>query len=185
MGFDLTGVYPDGKPKPDAPDWTRKDNEKEKKAYFAWQTNTPGAYFRANVWGWRPIWEVVFHKCDDILTHDDYGNGCMNDGHLIDKDKALAIVKKLETLDISKICQERDDYLNSLPYEECDLCHGTGQRNDAIVKGNCNGCNTEFTKERGIPVGKKLNWECNYPLYAELFREFINFCKKSGGFDIW
>jgi len=185
MGFDLNGIRPNGEDKPDAPDWTRKDNEEEKKAYFAWQTNTPGAYFRANVWGWRPLWEIVFHKCDDILTHEDYDNGCGNDGYVINKDKALAISKKLEKLNISKMCEDRKKYLDSLPYEDCEVCEGTGYRNDENVQGNCNGCNTEFTKEKGVPVGKRQNWECNYPLYEELFKEFIKFCKKSGGFEIW
>jgi hypothetical protein len=185
MGFDLSGIKPNGEDKPDAPDWARKDNEEQKKAYFAWQTNTPGAYFRANVWGWRPLWEIVFHKCDDILTHEDYDNGCGNDGYVINKDKALAISKKLEKLNISKMCEDRKKYLDSLPYEDCEVCEGTGYRNDENVQGNCNGCNTEFTKEKGVPVGKRQNWECNYPLYEELFKEFIKFCKKSGGFEIW
>tara|TARA_R100000458_G_C8236657_1_gene216818 strand:- start:520 stop:1077 length:558 start_codon:yes stop_codon:yes gene_type:complete len=185
MGFDLNGIRPNGQDKPDAPDWTRKDNEEEKKAYFAWQTNTPGAYFRANVWGWRPIWEAVFVLCNDILTPEDYNSGGMNDGYVIDEDKASKIAKKLKYLNISKMCEEREKYLNSLPLEECEICKGTGHRNDEIVQGKCNACNTPFQKEKGIPVGKQKNWECNYPLHKELFEEFIKFCEKSGGFEIW
>ena len=185
MGFDLTGINPGGSPKPDAPDWTRKNNKEEKKAYFAWQTNTPGAYFRANVWGWRPIWDVVLHKCDDIITNEDYENGSVNDGYVINKEKALAISKRLKKLDISKICEAHNGYLESLPYEECDLCAGTGQRSSDNYQGDCNVCNTEYSKKQKIPVGKKKNWQCKYPLHKELLDEFIDFCEKSGGFEIW
>jgi len=58
MGFDVYGLQPNNKIKPDEPDWTKNDKEAIK-AYFAWQKNTPGAYFRANVWTWHPMWDFI------------------------------------------------------------------------------------------------------------------------------
>ena len=95
MGFDLHGLSPNGV-KPDSPDWTREDNEEEKKAYFAWQENTPGAYFRANVWYYRPLWDLVIEHCDNILTVRDAKEGTVNNGYKIAKTKALKIARSLD-----------------------------------------------------------------------------------------
>ena len=188
MGFDLHGLNPNGV-KPDSPDWSREDNEEEKKAYFAWQENTPGAYFRANVWYYRPLWDLIIEHCDNILTVRDAKEGTVNNGYKIAKTKALKIAKKLDIVKkkgiIKKQCEERNKYLESLPLVICDLCNGTGTRIHEMKDIDCNACNTEKTRKENIPKGKKKNWQCNYPLDEDLIVEFMDFCKHSGGFEIW
>ena len=99
MGFDVYGLKPETDVIPDQPNWSQKYNEEEAKAYFAWQSNTPGAYFRNNVWWWRPLWQFVCTSCDGILTSVDIEEGQMNNGHRISKTKAKRIAAKIRSMD--------------------------------------------------------------------------------------
>ena len=112
MGFDLHGISPQS----DTPEpkWTKEDPyiEVEKNKYeldpqikeeyddwirehIEWQNRTSGAYFRNNVWFWRPLWNFVTGCCDDILTEKDIESGYMNDGHKISNTKAKKIARRL------------------------------------------------------------------------------------------
>ena len=146
MGFDLYGLSPQSNvPKPVVTDWNDK---KQTKAYFNYQENTVGSYFRANVWWWRPLWEYVCMNCDDILTLDDVEHGEFNDGHKISKTKAKKIAARLRRLDRQGKIMEYElghkQFIESLPKEECDICDGTGKRKEAPKTGagdiKCNGC---------------------------------------------
>ena len=76
MGFDLTGLNPQSDtPQPmwDGADpmiktgknsWQVDPQIKEEyddymKSRWEWQDATDGAYFRNNVWFWRPLWNFV------------------------------------------------------------------------------------------------------------------------------
>ena len=142
-----------------------------------------GKEFRANVWSWRPIWNLVRMEAD--LTDEEYESGSMNDGYEISEERALEIHNKLKKLDLKAIIKEYHHYLDTLPLEDCEICKGTGKRNDEHVKGKCNSCNTKYSKEEGIPVGKQKNWQTNYRMYQEHIEEFIEYCKESRGFQIW
>ena len=141
-----------------------------------------GKEFRANVWSWRPIWNLVRIEAD--LTDEEYESGSMNDGYEISEERALEIHNKLKKLDLKAIIKEYHHYLDTLPLEDCEICKGTGKRNDEHVKGKCNSCNTKYSKEEGIPVGKQKNWQTNYRMYQEHIEEFIEYCKESRGFKI-
>ena len=195
MGFDLSGLNPrENTPKPEAiTKWYNEDGwvqwkEMEKvegasveyfEAHEKWSEENPGDYFRANVWWWRPLWDYVCHVCDDILTEEDMEKGTYNDGHEIDNEKAMEIADRLKTLhkngDILKHQIEREAYLEGLDKEKCTVCNGTGQRNDEIVKGECNSCKGE---------GKVESFAKQYPFDAEIALQFANFCEQSGGFSI-
>ena len=126
MGFDLYGMKPEGStPKPA---WTKGDpyidSDKEgvmmvdpqiKEEYdhfmkekWKWNDENPGAYFRSNVWHWRPLWTFVCRVCDDILTEKDVEAGSYNDGHRIGKTKAKKIARKLRHLLKSRQVQAYD-----------------------------------------------------------------------------
>ena len=95
-----------------------------------------GDYYRANVWYWRPLWQYVTVACDDILTGRDMEKGEFNDGHKISKTKANRIASRLKKLDkngsIMKYESEYKTYLRSLPKVDCNICEGTGVREDEI-----------------------------------------------------
>ena len=190
MGFDLYGLNPKGDvPKPVITDW-RDDSlsfEEQMKAYQSYQKETPGSYFRANVWWWRPLWQYVTVVCNDILTEKDMEKGEYNDGHRISKTKSNRIASRLNKLDkdgsIMKYESEYKEYLKSLPREDCNICEGTGVREDEIGREareidkeyKCNGC---------LGEGKKDNFGTHYPFESEQVIRFAEFCEHSGGFEI-
>jgi len=141
--------------------------------------NELGEYFRNNVWWWRPLWSFVTDMCIDILDERDIEGGGYNNGHLITKEKAREIGSRLNKLilDGTVVYAQKKyvDILEKLPDEKCDLCDGTGQRNDAIVQGQCNGCEGK---------GTRRPWQTNYPFNTENVKEFAEFCLASNGFTI-
>ena len=136
-----------------------------------------GKYFRNNVWWWRPLWEYVVDNCG--LTSEQVTAGLSNDGVLIDKSTAERIAKTLKGLIeqglTKKFEVEYMKMLDELPDEVCDLCGGTGVRNDEIVKGTCNKCDGK---------GKVRPFDTWYPFSEENVKNFAEFCEHSGGFRI-
>ena len=111
MGFDLSGLNPQAStPKPT---WDKGDpfiadgdatiinpQIKEEfddfvKSKWEWQEANDGAYFRNNVWWWRPLWNYVCGSCADILSEKNMNAGNYNDGHRISKTKAKKIAVRL------------------------------------------------------------------------------------------
>lgn len=142
MGFDLYGLMPNDEPKPDRPDWDDRD---QVKAYFAWQDNTPGAHFRANVWTWHPLFDFVYNHCGDIfiryaIENTDFANidkiyeECHhNNGFIIPKVLSKDIYERLDNLDQAGILDqseiEDDIRRERLPLKQCNICEGKGTRN--------------------------------------------------------
>ena len=185
MGFDLYGLNPQSDvSKPVITDWQDKE---QSDAYFTYQENTPGSYFRTNVWFWRPLWQYVTVSCDDILTEKDMENGGYNDGHRISKTKANRIASRLKKLDKDGSTMKYElsykEYLTSLPKEECDICNGTGKRIDDIGISARN-ANPDYTCNGCDGKGKKDNFGSHYPFESEEVMRFAEFCEQSGGFQI-
>jgi len=146
-----------------------------------------GDYFRANVWWWRPLWQCVAHFCDDILSKEEIVKGTYNDGHEYNETTALEISDRLESLlkdgTLQKYKDERDSYLNELKDEKCNVCNGTGVREDEIGKKarekdeeyKCNGCQGK---------GEKEHFNKSYGFDVDFVMDFAKFCEQSGGFSI-
>lgn len=136
-----------------------------------------GEYFRNNVWFWGPLATFVLEYCDVPEDEAEYWGS--NDGQIVSAATAYKIAERLDSLlrsgMVKKYEQEREKWLESLPNKKCDLCHGTGYRNDEYMKGTCNGC---------LGKGTVRPWETNYPFYEENVEEFMEFCRESGGFEI-
>ena len=148
-----------------------------------------GSYFRNNCWWYRPLWNFVNEVCNDILTQKDYDSGNYNDGHFITKLKSKKITKRLTELlesgEVKKYEKGYMEHLNSIPLEDCEYCGGDGIRQWKDGDRDCNVCNTEWTREDGIPIGKKKSFETSYPFEESNVRRFRDFVKDSGGFEIW
>lgn len=142
-------------------------------------TNEKGEYFWNSNWRWSPLWKYVYETCKDILIEEDFQNGRFNDQHFIDSDKATRIAVRLEHLlnqcEVKKYAKERQDVLDNLLDEVCDFCHGTGERNNVAPLEKCNSCKGK---------GKVRPWICYYPFNEENVKDFVEFCKNSGGFNI-
>ena len=106
-------------------------------------------------------------------------------GHVISKIKAKKIAARLRKVDkdLEDHQINHEKRKKDLPDEECDLCDGTGRRNDDIGVSarnadpdyTCNGCNGK---------GTRRPFAASYPFDANNVREFEKFCNYSGGFDI-
>ena len=201
MGFDLSGVNPKMNMKPEELPVYHKHNQMEFKERLhildkdeklsdkyweekdKYQEANPGIYFRNNVWWWRPLWQFVCERFDDILTEEDMESGCNNNCHEITVDKAMDIgVELTAMLESGRIKEYADRHkaeLDALEQVECDLCEGTGKRKDPPNSGAgnypCNGCGS---------TGKKDDWAKSYPFNEENVRYFAQFCLESGGFTI-
>ena len=113
MGFDLHGMNPEtSTPEPTwkkGDPWITEGNrryldpkiEKEYRkhmdAVIEWQDNSEGAYFRSNIWFWRPLWSYVCSVCE-FITDKDMNEGFMNNGHTIAKTKSKRIASRLRKL---------------------------------------------------------------------------------------
>ena len=203
MGFDLYGLSPSSQEVPDC-DFADKET---RKAYFAWQDNTKGAYFRQSVWGWRPVWKYVMENCEDIISVEDAQNGSFNDGHEITKEKAKLIASRISCLhksgDLTKYAHTYKTKMDSLPDEECHICQGTGTRkewegweseemwlmhHDSLKEKDGIGGFKWANEMKGCNschgVGKVKNFDRSYPFDVESILEFAEFCEHSGGFRI-
>ena len=113
-------------------------------------------YFRANVWTWRPLWKLVCIETN--LSSEVYEEGSLNNGFLINKKMSKKIYNKLKNIDIDKEIKLYNEYLISLPLEDCNNCKGKGKKN----KKDCVVCTNEYSKQDGIPIGKQKNFQTSY-----------------------
>lgn len=160
-------------------------------------TTEAGKYFRNNVWWWRPLWAYCREVAPVAHKVVNYGS---NDGDGLNKADSLrlaAILREEMSLGRTKSYEEAyKAHLAALPREECEYCHGTGIRTDAVgiaygwpakvvdepgnprhgQLGSCNACNGWGTKQ---------SFETNYPFSEENVREFAEFLEGCGGFKIY
>ena len=195
MGFDLSGLNPKMNMEPDdVPFYTELNktsftfryklfelSEDIKEKYYkdmdAWEDSNPGVYFRNNVWWWRPLWQFVCERFDDILTEKDMEHGSYNDGHEISADKAMKIgIELTSMLKSGRIKEYSDRYeadMKALPKVVCNRCNGNNHGNRK--KKDCNPCNK---------TGERDDWATSYPFDVRNVEEFAKFCLESGGFSI-
>lgn len=142
-----------------------------------------GEYFRNNVWWWRPLWDYCVEVGEDIIPADGVTAGHFNDGWGLDDAGARhlggRLREKLDTGHTKQYAAERATYLQNLRDEECPVCHGTGKRAKPPQTGPgpepCNGCDGK---------GHRRPYGTNYPFEEDNVKEFADFLKDSGGFEI-
>jgi DnaJ-class molecular chaperone len=137
-----------------------------------------GEYVRFNVWHWRPLWTFCEFLAPALTDLVQYGHS--NDGDGLDDERSVELGRLLETALSNGVAvnytEERDAKLTSMPDEACDICKGTGRREDAVLIGPCNGCSGS---------GQVRPWATWYRLAPEDITEFAAFLKDCGGFEIW
>ena len=203
MGFDLHGENPtvkEGTVKPKEINWDTATQE-EKEIYWEAQDDfreaNPGDYFRANVWGWRPIWNFVCEMCPDILTQDEFEKGHYNDNHLIEEDRAKDIAKRLrEKMDVARERQKKyeaeapnkEKFNKMLEDAARHLFEKISQPKNYLitVPGDMETLDPEnFKRWEILTHYQNIKFdEMSYPINAEYIEEFANFAEHSGGFRI-
>lgn len=158
-----------------------------------------GEYFRANVWGWHPLWDYCM-QVHPHLVGDSPEHGHYNDGYGLDAVSASRLGFALEQ-DVADgrahaYVNARNRELASLDRPDCKYCDATGIRTDEVgvdmgmpdreldelmaaltgrTHGWCNACCGE---------GKTDHPATNYSLEVSDIDEFAVFLINSGGFGI-
>lgn len=119
-----------------------------------------GKYFRANIWSWRPIHELI-EKANVLPPHIVEGMA-FNDGIGPNEEQSLLLAAQLETM-----LDGMDDEHTFMLASEID--------------GPVAAMLSQF-KEQGIEIISPRG-----PVYqadVSHVREFITFCRESGGFEV-
>lgn len=120
-----------------------------------------GEYFRANIWSWRPIHELI--EQTKVLPPKMVEDMGFNDGAGPEEEGALLLAAALET-----------------------LVHGMDDENEFVLSSEIDGpvaaMLSQF-KEQGIEIISPRG--AVYSATVDHVREFIEFCRESGGFEVW
>lgn len=151
--------------------------------------NDAGFYFRATVWTWHPLAEMLEELYPDLIGEIEYLHS--NDGDGLNEEDADELGRRLagdlrtgrmRTGRIRAWLRRRDAALVALPDEACRSCAGTGTRTDEVgvsegmaKKGWCNACDGKGTHRPCITA---------YQLDLEDVETFAKFVAGSGGFEI-
>ena len=215
MGFDVYGIKP--KENTELPKWiadidnlefdekwkkieekTEEHPEGRKEEYWKarneWESDNRGVYFRNNVWWWRPLWEYVCTICDDIISDEEMNGGCVNDGILINENKATSIAKRLsEKIADGSVQEYEQEFMSRVLQAKADneeVDKETKALREEVIKatGDKNIAPVNYPKKyktRYDKIRAKENWDGHYPFNTKNVEQFAKFCNESGGFEIW
>lgn len=140
-------------------------------------TSDVGKYFRNNCWWWRPLARYAVEVAPEVTAACTHWQS--NDGDGLDADGALKLAEALQAeIDAGRTSAREKEYmalLDALPDIPCNICGGSGRRNDMEVANGCNKCHGK---------GRVRPDETSYPFSAENVQEFVSFLRASGGFEI-
>jgi hypothetical protein len=119
-----------------------------------------GKYFRANIWSWRPIHELI-EKANVLPPHIVEGMA-FNDGYGPNEQESLLLAAALENM------------LDGMDDEHTFMLSDEVDGPVAALLSALNDRGVEIVSPRG-PV---------YQAEVSHVREFIEFCRESGGFEV-
>jgi hypothetical protein len=139
--------------------------------------NEDGRYYANSVWCWHPLADYVLDTCDGVW--EEYEHWHTNSGHEVSEETAMCIAEHLQELidsgDVRRDVEKQEKSLESMPDEKCTFCKGKGYRDDALIIGQCNAC-------KGTGLMRPIR-TC-YQFSEDDVKEFMVFCRNSGGFHI-
>lgn len=162
-------------------------------------TSERGEYFRSNVWYWHPLWGCCEDLYPTIAGKVKNGHDNSGDGLNARDSAALAklLMRDLESGVIQKYIQDYQEYIDSLPLEDCTYCNSTGTRtwhaeHPAVPQSVKDDPNTEINdnSEYVLPCNacngskKVKNFATHYYMDLDLMKEFQQFLQDCGGFRI-
>lgn len=196
MGFDIYGLNPNLKTKRPEIDWS-KSTEKEKEAYFKaldeFEDANPGYYFRNNVWWWRPLAELIYDKCGDLLSDEQKEGLHHNNGTEFDDDTALAIARRLSDLIKNGYVAELEESIKANAKIASEHNKKIEQKLQDLkkevesIRPNENLAPIDYPfpyNNHWKEINAQKSWDDSYPFAKENVEEFINFARHSGGFQI-
>jgi len=197
MGFDIYGLKPKLKSEQPIIDWDKNPSKKETSKYFEAREKfnkiNKGHYFRNNVWWWRPLADYVLEVTEGMFTDDEKSEWHNNGGFEVSEEQALTIANLLEEsvkIGITKGLEqkyskemkkaEKNNKLLQVKLDELKkiVIDKTGK--DNLVPMNY----PEPFNSQWNDINKMTDWRAHYPFKEDNVKEFIMFCRESGGFKI-
>jgi len=162
-------------------------------------TTEAGSYFRASIWGWRPLWGYCEDVAPELTARVEYGHSNDGDGLNDNNSKELAEVlrEEIKSNRAAEYVTAREAEIAALPDRPCSCCDGTGLRSEPpnTGKGNilCHGCGGDpfgavydpNNPKHKPGTGKCRPWDASYHLDVDMIKEFAAFLDECGGFEIW
>lgn len=193
--MDIYGLNPKLRGEKPNIDW-ENSTDVERELYFQesqqFQSENPGVYFRANVWSWRPMAEVI------LICAEEYGTTLPPE--LIEEihTNSGAGLKTQDECDI--LANMLDNYINLKfeGWETIGLNTGWYYKQTVNSKGELNSMSVdeEESKKLSFALGSQIflkNGEfevdgfiytTSHKCYVEHLHEFIAFLRECGGFEI-
>ena len=175
MGFDVYGREPILTcPKPTEPENYKDMTDEEKHDWHMtvrvpWEDENPGEYFRASVWSWRPLWQIMLDTCSDILDKETMDALCYNDGAgPEDQETCTKIAEAIESW------LEDSDWMSKKEYSI--------ESYDVRVRKDTG----EFVSEAELEDEEVWHeTRSAYGIEISHILEFCRFLRKCGGFQAW
>lgn len=122
-----------------------------------------GEYFRASVWSWRPIHDLIIELCSDLLDEETLEGIGYNGGHgPEDRKTCLQMAARFEQW------MER---------------HVTGRSLE--IPGARVTKDGRFVTDEELATNPDLETETPYRVEDEHLKEWIEFLRHCGGFEVW
>ena len=199
MGMDITGNNPKIRgEKPADIDWWNVSQE-ERDAYMEaknkFEAENPGVYFRANLWSWRPIAEVIQY-CNNVMglnlpetflqgMHFNSGAG-LETQEECDK-LALAIegmmISKFDHWDYVGVNYKM--YARKVVDPEGKIFEENLYNNPELIQELEQHLGDDIFVEDGEFEYKGINYMTSHATSIEHLADFVLFLKECGGFEIW
>lgn len=121
-----------------------------------------GEYFRANLWSWRPIHDLCFELCSDVLDEETLTAMAWNNGAgPADQDICTRMASRF------------DNWLEH---------HVAGQKLDSDLQVTEDG---RFVTEEEIADNPDLETKSPYEVDDEHLKTWVAFLRHCGGFEVW
>ena len=196
MGFDLYGLNPKLKSERPKIDWanhTKAEADQYFKDVEKFEEENPGYYFRNNVWWWRPLADFVLWLADEELGDKDREGWHNNGGHRVDEKTAIKIADLLEEAIKQGAVQKMEEENKKAMAKAEEHNKKVAEKHKELRK-----IVEEKTKKKNLApidypepfksqwddIQKMTDYKAPYPFSLDNVKEFIIFCRASGGFEI-
>jgi hypothetical protein len=199
MGMDITGRNPKLRSeKPVNIDWFNSTQE-EKDAYMNtkhdYENNNPGVYFRANLWSWRPIAEVI-NYCNNVmalnLPETFLGGMHYNSGAGLEtQEECDKLADAIDAMIIGKfdgweyIGVNYKMYARKVVDPEGKIFEENLYNNPELVQELEQHLGDDIFVRDGVFEYKGIEYNTAHATGLDHLEDFVAFLRECGGFEIW